>query len=393
MVSKVVFVANYLPDKQESMLRLSELFRAVLEEVGLETETIRSVDRIGKLRRFFPRLEKWLGYVDKYLVFPWELWLHAFRTRRERGLVYHITDHSNAVYSFVLRGRPRVATCNDVLAIRSALGEIPENPTGVTGRFLQKAILAGLRHSPRIVCISGNSAHELRRLLGDGGQKITSALLPLNFEFSPMPEEAAVAAIGRLGFEVREAVRAGFILHVGGNQWYKNRKGVCAIYAALARLREESGKPVVPLILAGQKPSAEIEEFARIHSELPMFFVTAPTNEEVWALYSLASVLLFPSLQEGFGWPIVEAMACGCPVVTTGRAPMTEAGGDAAVYIEPSDAVASARTLNQVLEGSPAERMASIERGFANVKRFGRTSLAEHYIAAYREVLASAASP
>lgn len=71
---------------------------------------------------------------------------------------------------------------------------------------------------------------------------------------------------------------------------------------------------------------------------------------------------------------------------------MTEAGGDAAVYIEPPDAAASARTLNQVLEWSPAERMASIERGFANVKRFGRTSLAEHYVAVYREVLASAAS-
>jgi len=387
MVSKVVFVANYLPDKQESMLRLSELFRAVLEEAGLETETIRPVDRIGKLRRFFPRLEKWLGYVDKYLVFPWELRLHAFRTRRERGLVYHITDHSNAVYSFVLRGRPRVATCNDVLAIRSALGEIPENPTGLTGRLLQKAILAGLRHSPRIVCISDNSAHELRRLLGDGDQKITSSLLPLNFDFAPMGRGEALAALVRLDPLVKEAIRSRFILHVGGNQWYKNRKGVCAIYAALALLREESRTPSVPLILAGQKPSAEIEEFARSHSELPIYFLTAPTNEEVRALYSLATVLLFPSLQEGFGWPIVEAMACGCPVLTTGRAPMTEAGGEAAVYIDPSDAGGSAESLNEVLEWGEAGRAACIERGFANLKRFGRSSLAAHYIAAYEDVV------
>jgi len=162
---------------------------------------------------------------------------------------------------------------------------------------------------------------------------------------------------------------------------------VCAIYAALSRLREESQRPPVPLILAGQKPSAEIEEFARFHTELPILFVTAPTNEEVRALYSLATVLLFPSLQEGFGWPIVEAMACGCPVVTTGRAPMTEAGGDAAVYIDPSDASDSVESLNEVLEWGEAERKAFVARGFANLKRFERSSLAAHYIAAYEDAI------
>ena len=387
MLPRVVIVANYLPDRQESMLRLSELLRAVLEESGLETETLRPADRVGKLRRFLPRLEKWLGYIDKYLIFPCELFAHSLRTRRDGGVVYHVTDHSNAVYSFVLGGRPHVATCNDVLAIRSALGEIPENPTGFTGRLLQKAILGGLRQTPRIVCISENSARELDRLLGGESEKITVALLPLNFNFTPMSKQTAIEVLAALGASVRVAAETGFILHVGGNPWYKNRKGVCAIYAELAQLREQLKQPPVPLILAGQAPSAELVAFVHAHRTLPVVFVATPSDEQVCALYSLASVMLFPSLQEGFGWPIVEAMACGCPVVTTGRAPMTEAGGEAAVYIEPADAVASAKSLNNVLEWSEAEREDCVQRGFANLDRFGRTALAEHYLGAYNEVL------
>ena len=384
---KITFIANYLPDKQESMLRLSELFRAVMEEAGCEAETIRPIDRVGKLRRLFPRLEKWLGYVDKYLIFSCELFAHSLRARRDRGVIYHITDHSNAVYSFVLGKTPHIATCNDVLAIRSALGEIPENPTGFTGRLLQKAILGGLRQTPRIVCISENSARELGRLLGAESEKTTSALLPLNFNFAPMSKQKAVEVLSSLGPALRTAAEHGFIVHVGGNQWYKNRKGVCAIYAELAQLRQRLKQSPVPLILAGQGPSAELVEFARAQGALPIHFVKAPSNEQVCALYSMASVLLFPSLQEGFGWPIVEAMACGCPVVTTGRAPMTEAGGEAAVYIDPADAGASAQCLNEVLEWSAADREACVQRGFGNLKRFGRTALAEHYIGAYKEVL------
>jgi len=385
--AKITFLANYLPDKQESMLRLSELFRDVLEEAGFETETIRPIDRVGKLRRVFPRMEKWLGYVDKYLIFPFELFFYALGKSRDRCVVYHITDHSNAVYSFVLRGRPRMATCNDVLAIRSALGEIPENPTGFTGRLLQRAILAGLRNTPRIVCISENSAHELSKLLGDGGPKVTSALLPLNFDFSPMPKDEAMAAVTRLDATLPHVLRAGFVLHVGGDQWYKNRVGVCTIYAELVRIRAARNRPVIPLVLAGKAPSPELADFARSNGRLEIVFITTPSNEEVRALYSLAAVFLFPSLQEGFGWPIVEAMACGCPVVTTGRAPMTEGGGEAAIYIDPSDIEGSAGAINELLDGSESERAVQVEKGLSNVKRFTRSSLAAHYALAYEDAL------
>lgn len=385
--AKIVLVGNYPPDKQQSMLKLAELLRAVLEESGFATETIHPIDRVGRLRRVFPCCGKWLGYVDKYLVFPFELLGHLARTRLEKKCIYHITDHSNTVYSLLLSHRPLVVTCNDVLAIRSALGEIPENPTGFTGRLLQRAILTGLRHSPRIVCISENSAQELSLLLGDGAQKITSALLPLNYDFHPLPRADATKAIRVLGADVVRAVEQGCILHVGGNQWYKNRTGVFRIYTELARQRRAEGKEVPPLVLAGKEPDEALARLVGEDKTLPVHLVPSPGDEQIRALYSLAKVLLFPSLQEGFGWPIVEAMACGCPVVTTGRAPMTEAGGDAAVYIDPADLKSAALAVNGVLGWSEAERAARVERGFVNVARFSRQSLGAHYASAYGDVL------
>jgi glycosyltransferase involved in cell wall biosynthesis len=389
IVSKVVIIANYVPDKQVSMLRLSDMFRTILEEAGIETETVRPSDRLGKLRNHFPGFAKWLGYADKYLIFPWELSAHAFLSRRHSGIVYHIIDHSNAVYSFVLRNRPRIVTCNDVLAIRSALGEIAENPIGISGKILQKAILAGLNHAPRIVCISENSARDLGRLLNNSGcLKTSTALLPLNFNFAPMDTHRALDVLHQMDLGVQNAIRGQFIVHVGGNQWYKNRKGLCMIYAHLARLRDQLGQSPIPLFLAGLKPSADLYQFLRLHDNLPIHVIMHPTNEQIQALYSLASVMLFPSLHEGFGWPIVEAMACGCPVVTTRRPPMTEVGGDAAVYIDPLDVRSSATSLNDVLEWSRAERSFCIDKGFENLKRFGRSSFVKHYMSAYNQVLA-----
>jgi len=113
---------------------------------------------------------------------------------------------------------------------------------------------------------------------------------------------------------------------------------------------------------------------------------TELANEDLRALYSTAEALLFPSLQEGFGWPIAEAQACGCVVVTSNRAPMTEVGGDAAVYIDPDDAPGAAA----VIAGTLADRDDLVEAGLRNAERFSGAQMVEGYVAAYRRVVAAA---
>ncbi|QNJ00603.1 putative alpha-glycosyltransferase/ family 4 [Synechococcus sp. A15-62] len=379
----IVFIGNYLPDKQESMQRVSLLYKEIAEGAGIRCELIRPIDRVGRLRIFFPLINKWLSYVDKYFVFTIELIIYSFWMSRKYNIIYHITDHSNAIYSLCLLGRGKVVTCHDVLAIQSMLGAVPQNPVSFTGRLLQKIILIGLNHSPIIVCVSRNTEIQLRSIISNKMVKIFTVLQPLNYDFSNINGNHALDIIHDIPLLYRDNLSHGFILHVGGNQWYKNRIGVCQIYVALHRLRSQLGQLPIPLILAGTPPSVELLEYINKHIDLPIIFLRTPTNRQINALYSLASLLLFPSISEGFGWPIVEAMACGCPVVTTGREPMSEAGGESAIYINPSDIHGSARILNEILNWSSDRRSNQIKMGYENTKRFSRSDFLQSYLSIY----------
>lgn len=116
------------------------------------------------------------------------------------------------------------------------------------------------------------------------------------------------------------------------------------------------------------------------------------TSEELQSLYSHALALIFPSLEEGFGWPIVEAQACGCPVITTARPPMNEVAGagdqfaePAAILIEPARAADAAVLINEGL----LNREALIQAGFKNLLRFDQTAIIGAYCDFYASIIAS----
>ena len=114
--------------------------------------------------------------------------------------------------------------------------------------------------------------------------------------------------------------------------------------------------------------------------------LTGASDTQINALYSRAVGLLFPSLMEGFGLPIIEAQACGCPVFTTNAAPMTEVGGSAAIYLDPSDPEGAARIVADAL--SKPDRMAQCQQdGYRNVaERFPAGRMIEDYRKLYREM-------
>lgn len=145
-----------------------------------------------------------------------------------------------------------------------------------------------------------------------------------------------------------------------------------------------SREPALHLVMAGKPWTAQMRAMCaelaldgRVDERIDV------SNEQLRALYSRAEALLFPSLAEGFGWPIAEAQACGCPVVTTGRAPMTEVGGEAAIYIDPDDPRAAAIAIAEGL----TRRGARVDAGLRNVQRFTSERLVAGYLDAYRHVL------
>jgi glycosyltransferase involved in cell wall biosynthesis len=369
---KILLIGNYVHNRQQSMQRFAELMQELLRTAGHEVRLLRPAPFFGKLQPGETGLGKWLGYIDRFVLFQ-------PRLRREGAWadVVHICDHANAVYVTSLGDKPHVVTCHDLLAIRSALGEISGNPTGWSGRIYQRWILRGLRHAQHVVCVSTQTQAELLRVAPLPAARTRVVADALNYPYCPMPPDEARARLQSLG------ATGGwpFFLHVGGSQWYKNRPGLVRIFGQLAAL---PAFELHHLVMAGKPWPLELRELVqrsglagRIHEW------TEVSNEDLCALYSLAEALLFPSLAEGFGWPIAEAQACGCPVVTSDRAPMTEVGGAGAVYIDPDDEAAAARTIAEALP----RRNQLVQAGLLNAERFSGAEMLSAYLGAYRSVL------
>jgi glycosyltransferase involved in cell wall biosynthesis len=288
----------------------------------------------------------------------------------------HVCDHSNSSYLRWTGKTPQVITAHDLLAVRSALGHFPQNQTRPTGKVLQRRILAGLASACHIISVSAKTKEDLEALLSSKPDiKVIHHSLHGHYEPATATEiEAARAACG---------LNAGdeYLLHVGGNQWYKNRLG--ALKIALELRRYERFRRV-KLVMAGAPWPEAMQAFRREHVFGDAIEVVSPSNEQMRVLYSGALALLFPSLAEGFGWPVLEAQACGCLVITSDRAPMTEIAGQGAILIDPENAAVAAQVIDSRIGEAEVLKLA----GWENLKRFTMDDVIRRYNDVYESVIA-----
>ena len=368
---RVLLVGNYAPDRQQSMLRFADLMQRELGRRGLAVTLLQPDPRLLGARAATSRLGKWLGHADKLLRFP----------RQLRGMaadydVVHILDHSNAMYCHHLHDRPHVVTCHDLLAVRSALGEFPENPTRWSGRRLQRMILRGLQQARLVACVSRATQADVERLAGLPANRIGLVANGLNHPYHPLPSAGIGPALDRLGLPAERR----YLLHVGGNHWYKNRPGVLRIMGALRRLPQGAdlhlvmvGEPLDPT-LAAVAAEEHLANHLHIRGNLD--------NDTLNALYAGALGLIFPSLQEGFGWPIIEAQAAGCPVFVSDRPPLPEVAGNDAVRFDPLDPARAAAAIADALP----RRDALVAAGHANAATFTTAAMIDGYLDLYQRV-------
>lgn len=346
---RVLLIANYRYDGQESMQRYANMLSAGLKERGIDVTVIRPEPYFGRLKPAGRGVGKWLGYIDKFIIFPIRLRWLVRRARRRfsagtapvpptlqssahpaAGLIVHICDHSNAMYTAHLKGVPHVVTCHDMLAVRSALGHFPQNPVGLTGYILQKWVLRGLKQAHTVICDSKATRDDLLNAGRTQIDRTHVVYLGLNYSYRPMSEDESSVALADLSI-VRDLGRGGYLFHIGGNQWYKNREGLLRIYFHYVR---QGG--CLPLVMAGKDPTPamlELIETAPVGAKVLQ--IGNVSNEQLNALYARAACLVFPSLYEGFGWPVLEALTVGCPVICSSNGSLSEVGGKVVTYIDP----------------------------------------------------------
>ncbi|GAB2694131.1 glycosyltransferase family 4 protein [Aliiglaciecola aliphaticivorans] len=366
---KVLIVANYILSHQQSMQRFAVMLKEGLLAEGHEVRVIRPEAILCKGGQAVNGLDKWIGYIDRFFLFRWQI-----KQAAKWADVVHICDHSNAMYAKWIN-KPSLVTCHDLLAIQSGLGLIKTNKTGFTGKVFQKWIVSGLKACTYVVCVSKNTQDELVKTLNIPLEHTSIAYNALNYPYSPMLQDEAWKLIHKR----LPNLKASYFFHLGGNQWYKNRKGVAEIYSQLIQYPDYKDHK---LVLAGKPwPDDLRDKVNALGIKNKVIEFSDLTNEEIRAFYSTAEALIFPSLQEGFGWPIAEAQACGCKVITTGRAPMTEVGGDAAIYIDPEIPAQAAETILNQLHAEKDLTTKSID----NAKCFSMKAMIAAYTAGYKQ--------
>lgn len=375
---KIILIGNYPLDYQESMQRFSVMLSKGFEAQGLETEIWKPVVFFGK--RFSitnAGLGKWFGYLDKYLLFPIILKLRSGKKKyRDVAVKFHICDHSNAPYLSYLPKYRTGITCHDVLAIRGSMGFADAYaPASKTGTILQKWILKHLSKAKTLAAVSKFTLNQLNEISIDSNQGKNWVVIPnaFNAPFYPMGVAQSTPLLTAMGIDPKVS----FILHVGSGEMRKNRK-------ILVRMAHHLGDAWQGIICFAGKPLDDgvIELAKSLNLMHRVVSIVNPNHDALMALYSTCEAFIIPSFAEGFGWPAIEAQACGAPVIASSLEPMPEVTGGHALYAHPKDPEAFVKAFLSLRDGAIREKI--VHLGYDNIKRFDLEGMMAAYMDLYQ---------
>ncbi|MBO9372782.1 MAG: glycosyltransferase family 4 protein [Chloroflexus sp.] len=241
-------------------------------------------------------------------------------------------------------------------------------------RYLSTAVPRSLQRADLIVVDSKATASDLGRLYGIPNRRIRLLYPAVDTRFRPIPTAEAQAVRQRLGLPEH------FLLFVGT---LEPRKNLVRLLQAFTLLQSEH--PDLHLLIAGKRGWLYDDIFATVeqcHLRDRVHFLDFVADEDLPALYNLARAFVYPSLYEGFGFPVLEALACGTPVVTTKVSSLPEVTGSAAVFVDPLDPEDIAAGIRTALSNPMPLRTA----GPQHAASFRWEQAGQTLVAIYREL-------
>jgi alpha-1,3-rhamnosyl/mannosyltransferase len=266
-----------------------------------------------------------------------------------------------------------VVTVHDIIHVM-----FPEFlPSRIGFAYARFLIRAAIRRARRVITVSESTASDLRRLFGASGEKL---------RVIPNGVHEAFLAAGDVDGDAANRSKLGvqppYLLHVGNDKPHKNTASVLKAYQLLANQRA-GGVP--PLILAGgftdEGPLAARARAMGLGDRVRS--LGHLERNELAALYRGATIFVYPTLYEGFGLPVLEAMGCGVPVVAGDVPAVREVAEDAVVRVNPRDVEAIAGAVRRLLERDELRTKMS-ERGRSMARRYGWRRAAEATLSVYR---------
>ncbi|HET6424997.1 MAG TPA: glycosyltransferase family 1 protein [Planctomycetaceae bacterium] len=365
---KVLLIETAAADRPGSMHRYAELIeQALIDEPACSVSRVNLAPTARELSRSPQRLRT--------------AWHHATVLRRamsvvrkQRADIYHLIDGS---HGYVTRWLPRgrsVVTVHDVIPYLQSQRRFPVPPPSRGAQWLIHTSLRSLRSAASIMADSTATERDVAAI--DPTLRDRLCVAPLAVPPVMMPLSGTLLP----DWEARRRNVRPYLLHVGNNGFYKNRAGAIRIFD---RIRE-----TVPcrLVMAGPPPDRSLTELIRNSSLTDLVeFVVDPTDSTICELYREARLLLFPSYYEGFGWPPLEAMAWGCPVVSSHNGSLAEVVGDAGLTADVDDELALTRhAINILTDPICVERL--VAAGHARVQDYSLATFREKLLEVYRSL-------
>lgn len=279
---------------------------------------------------------------------------------------------------------PTVLTVYDLIPLRLEKHYLQQCPVWMRRGYQHVTDL--IRQADHIVAISEHTRKDVHELLDVDLERISVAYAGPS-PLTGLTPSREVAAELRKQFNLS----GGFILSVSGFDYRKNLARMLKSYSLLdPKLRQRYPFVVVCRLLPTEEEELR-HKTERLGIADQIVFTNYVGDDELAALYSTATVQFFPSIYEGFGMPVLDAMHFGLPVITSPCSSLSEVAGDAAAFVDPLDANHMARTLTRILEDS-ALREQMRQRGLERASAFSWKSTAREFHTVYKEISRSSAN-
>lgn len=297
--------------------------------------------------------------------------------------VYHILDHSHATLAGAIDPARTVVTCFDVIPLlfMKGLVDVPYKPW-VLRSFIKR--IEAMRSCARVLCVSQSTKNDLITHAGFSPEQISIVPIGLESDFQALPPAGISLLDEQSDFALRHGLdsKRVYILQVGTRNRYKNTP---VVLETLAKLKQSV--PGVALLRVGADFfDDEKEMLDGLGLREDVFHLGRVSEADLRASYRFAKALHFPSLYEGFGWPVLEAMASGCPILTSDRASLPEVVGNLEYAVSPDDIGLQAEKLQRLI-GDSAYRDAAVLHGLERASCYSWDATAHACVNVYANVL------
>ncbi len=269
---------------------------------------------------------------------------------------------------------PAVVTIHDLIPLKCP----PSMPSIIGRAYYQKANRRAIAKAKMVVVVSESTKKDIQEIFDVTEERIRVIPHGVGNNFQVVRDKSLLDEVKR-----KYRIRSKFILNIGNSKPHKNWAGLIESFALLRKETKD-----YQLVLVGGRDSRfseAVKLIKKLELEEDVLITGFVAEKDMPLLYNAAEILVFPSHYEGFGLPVLEAMACGTPVICSNSSSLPEVAGDAALMVDPNDGEGLAASMKKVLAEQRIRQDLS-EKGLKRIEQFSWKKAAQRTLEVYGEV-------